>query len=78
MFTLTTPRAILLGFLAVALAVGSIPFGMKLIDVNAKNDPNSIQRVQICGTHTNLDRQVTWNCAPVLPLGQGLRVINYR
>jgi hypothetical protein len=46
MFTLTTPRAILLGFLAVALAVGSIPFGMKLMDVNAQT---KLQRVQICG-----------------------------
>lgn len=46
MFTLTTPRAILLGFLAVALAVGSIPFGMKLMDVNAQT---KMQRVQICG-----------------------------
>ena len=45
MFTLTIPRAILLGFLAVALAVGSIPFGMKLMDVSASP---GIQRVALC------------------------------
>jgi glycerol-3-phosphate acyltransferase PlsY len=45
MFTLTTPRAILLGFLAVALAIGSIPFGMKLMDVQARTD---ITKVAIC------------------------------
>jgi hypothetical protein len=72
MFTLTTPRAILLGFLAVALAVGSIPFGMKLMDVNAmgaKNDPNFIQRVQICGTWGVTDATVKWHCAAVSPFG---------
>jgi len=45
MFTLTTPRAILLGFLAVAFAVSSIPFGMKLMDVNAQQ---GITKVAIC------------------------------
>ena len=46
MFTLTTPRAILLGFLAVALAVGSIPFGMKLMDVNAQS--SGVTKIAIC------------------------------
>ena len=47
MFTLTTPRAILLGFLAVALAVGSIPFGMKFMDVQAQN---GLTKVAVCDT----------------------------
>jgi len=73
MFTLTTPRAILLGFLAVALAVGSIPFGMKLMDVNAKNDPNSIQRVEICGTYGISQESLKWSCASVSPSGLKVR-----
>jgi len=52
MFTLTTPRAILLGFLAVALAVSSIPFGMKLMNVNAQQ---GITKVALCSANNPND-----------------------
>ncbi len=50
MFNLTTPRAILLGFLAVSLAIASIPYGIKLMDANVQT---GLQRVQLCGLDGN-------------------------
>lgn len=71
MLVLTIPRAILMGLTLIAIAIGSIPFGMNLFDASATKAER--MQVEICGWGYNIEdflkpqdeRVKRWNCAEI-------------